>query len=150
MRSVWIWSTVVLGSHLLRDLLDVVTPKAPLSRDIEDLRNEIAAARRLIESHNYIAENGASRLFWQGLLLRVSLLADLGLLGLVVCQWLVKGRAVQQERTVITGDISAASSDSEPELPPLPVAAVLPLVAGSLAVPKRPSDFGKGKLSRSS
>ena len=150
MRSVWIWSTVVFGSHLLRDLLDAVTPKAPLSVDIDALRHEIAAARHLIERHNGIAENGASRLFWQGLLLRASLLLDLGLLGLVIYQWVVHGRAGQQVRSVIASDISAVSSDSEPDLPPLPVAGSAPLVAGSFAVPKRPSDFGKGKLSRSS
>ena len=148
MRLVWIWSTVFFGSHVCRDLWP--GSGAPLTAfDVEELKYQINSARLLIEGRNRITEDHVSRVFWQGLLLRASLVIDL-----ILVVWVL----VLKYRSPVPSDISrpvlgdtggSSSSESETDVPcSVPSKSASSDLSALPPVPKRPSDFGKGKANR--
>ena len=95
MRVSLTWTAALCFSHIVRDWLPAPAVPVPLGVEVEELRIQVESTRRLFEHHNDAVRQSENRLFWQGLLLRVSLLVDLGLGALTLWLWL--GRTVSRE-----------------------------------------------------
>ena len=95
MRVSLTWTAALCFSHIVRDWLPAPAAPVPLGVEVEELRIQVEATRRLFEHHNDAVRQSENRLFWQGLILRVSLLVDLGLMALTL--WLWVGRAGSRE-----------------------------------------------------
>ena len=87
MRFSWTWAAVFCSSHVVRDLRTTPASPVPLGVEVEELRIQVEATRRLLEHHNDAVRQSDSRLFWQGLVLRASLLVDLVLGALSLWLW---------------------------------------------------------------
>ena len=93
-RFSWSWATLLFGSHFVRDLIPAQpAPRAPLSAEVLELRLQIVATTELLSWHSESVQNADRRLFWQGLVLRASILLDVILSGLSLWLWLGRFRA---------------------------------------------------------
>ena len=93
-RFSWSWATLLFGSHFVRDRIPAQpAPRAPLSAEVLELRLQIVATTELLSWHSESVQNADRRLFWQGLVLRASILLDVILCGLSLWLWLGRFRA---------------------------------------------------------
>jgi hypothetical protein len=87
MRFSWAWLSVLSCSHIARDW-STGEPAVPLSSEVVELRVQVESTHQILKVHNDLVRAADSRLFWQGLVLKLSIFVDIFLGLLALWLWL--------------------------------------------------------------